>query len=48
MIYMTILSLVTSCREVESFAEEEQNIEKIGEPTVQPGQYSVPNLKFYF
>lgn len=44
---MTILSLGTSCREVQNFAEEEQNIEVIEEPTVQLGKDSILTFKFF-
>lgn len=40
MIYISVWSLVTSCSEVQNFAEEEQNIEVIEEPAVQPGKDS--------
>lgn len=44
---MTILSLGTSCREVQNFAEEEQNIEVIEEPTVQFGKNFILTFKFF-
>lgn len=45
LIYMTVLSLVASYREVQNFAEEEQNTEVIEEPTVQPGNDSILTFK---
>lgn len=44
---MTILSPVTSCREVQNFAEEEQNKEVIEEPTVQPGNDAILTYRFF-
>lgn len=44
---MTILSLGTSCREAQNFAEEERKIEVIEEPTVQLGKDSILTFKFF-
>lgn len=41
----TILSLAPSCRELQNFAEEEQNIDVIQEPTVQPGKGFIPSFR---
>lgn len=44
---MTVLSPVTSCREVQNSAAEEQNKDVIEEPTVQPGKDAILTFKFF-